>query len=439
VKGRALLALALLCAASIPSHAQIAQGFRYYNEGVECVLGYGLCILPVNPLSIAYGGTAGTTASVAINNLLPSQTGNSGDCLGTNGTAASWVSCGTGGSTIFQANATNLSSSSTVNFENSSATNGLTLTFANPSAGNVQLGITGWPTLVSGDCLTNNGTSLSWTTCGGASTTFQANGTGLSSSSTVNFESSAATNGLTLTFSNPSAGNVQLGLTGFPTLVSGDCLTNNGSALQWGTCGGSGSVTTTGSPASGELAEFSGASSITNGNLSGDVTTSGTLAATVVKVNGAAVPASATFLGSNSSSQLVSASITVADSVSGAGTSGSPLELSGDSSAPGDSYFYGTNSSGTKGWQAGSTVLTGTTGSIGGGSLANGACATGTVTLSGVTTSMVIQVTPQTFPGAGFWPMGYVSATNTVTVEVCNATGSTGTPTASTYNVVALP
>lgn len=39
--------------------------------------------------------------------------------------------------------------------------------------------------------------------------------------------------------------------------------------------------------------------------LSGDVTTSGSNAASVVKVNGAAVPASATVLGSNSSSQLV--------------------------------------------------------------------------------------------------------------------------------------
>ncbi len=53
---------------------------------------------------------------------------------------------------------------------------------------------------------------LSWG--GGSSTTFQANGTPLTSSSTINFENSAATNGLTLTFSNPSAGNVQLGFTG---------------------------------------------------------------------------------------------------------------------------------------------------------------------------------------------------------------------------------
>lgn len=45
--------------------------------------------------------------------------------------------------------------------------------------------------------------------------------------------------------------------------------------------GGSGTVTTTGSPASGELVAFSGATSITTGNLSGAVTTSGTLATTL--------------------------------------------------------------------------------------------------------------------------------------------------------------
>lgn len=48
--------------------------------------------------------------------------------------------------------------------------------------------------------------------------------------------------------------------------------------------GGSGTVTTTGSPASGNLARFSGATSITNDNLSGDCTTSGTLATTCIGV-----------------------------------------------------------------------------------------------------------------------------------------------------------
>lgn len=48
---------------------------------------------------------------------------------------------------------------------------------------------------------------------------------------------------------------------------------------------GIGTVTTTGTPASGNLAAFSGASSVTNTDLTGDVTTSGTSATTLATVN----------------------------------------------------------------------------------------------------------------------------------------------------------
>ena len=61
-------------------------------------------------------------------------------------------------------------------------------------------------------------------------------------------------------------------------------------AFGCNTLGTGGTVTTTGTPASGNLAVFSGSLSITNGNLSGDVTTSGTLASTVVALNGTSVP-----------------------------------------------------------------------------------------------------------------------------------------------------
>ncbi len=53
----------------------------------------------------------------------------------------------------------------------------------------------------------------------------------------------------------------------------------------WTTPAGAGTVTTTGSPASGNLTKFTGATSISNGDLSGDLTTSGTLAATLATVN----------------------------------------------------------------------------------------------------------------------------------------------------------
>jgi hypothetical protein len=42
-------------------------------------------------LGVSAGGTGGTTASSGLNNLLPPQTGNAGNVLGTNGTNASWV------------------------------------------------------------------------------------------------------------------------------------------------------------------------------------------------------------------------------------------------------------------------------------------------------------------------------------------------------------
>ncbi len=58
--------------------------------------------------------------------------------------------------------------------------------------------------------------------------------------------------------------------------------------------GGTGTVTTTGSPASGNLTKFSGASSVTSGDLSGDCTTSGTLATSCGKTGGVAFAPSAT-------------------------------------------------------------------------------------------------------------------------------------------------
>ena len=94
------------------------------------------------------------------------------------------------------------------------------------------------------------------------------------------------------------------GLTGSPAitvssvtdtgLTAGNCVQASTGGLLTTTasaCGSSGgSVTATGTPASGNLTEFSGATSITNGNLSGDVTTSGTLATTVGKLENISLP-----------------------------------------------------------------------------------------------------------------------------------------------------
>jgi hypothetical protein len=78
-------------------------------------------------------------------------------------------------------------------------------------------------------------------------------------------------------------------------------------------------------------------------------------------------------------------------------------------------------------------VLTGTTGSIGGGALLAGACTSGTVSVTNATTSMVAAASPNTYPGDGVWWDAQVTASGTVTVKVCVAIALT--PTSSTYNV----
>lgn len=85
----------------------------------------------------------------------------------------------------------------------------------------------------------------------------------------------------------------------FPSISgSTQCLHVNSAGVLSGTgsdCGsGTGSVGTTGSPVNGNLTKFSASSTITNADLSGDCTTSGTLAVTCLKTNGMAFGTAAT-------------------------------------------------------------------------------------------------------------------------------------------------
>lgn len=104
------------------------------------------------------------------------------------------------------------------------------------------------------------------------------------------------------TFPTPTFGSVIFNPGATPSpLSNGQCwVANSGSQGLYCRINGftvgpfstsSGTVTTTGSPANGNLTKFSGSASITNGDLSGDVTTSGTTATTVGKVDGVAYPA----------------------------------------------------------------------------------------------------------------------------------------------------
>lgn len=87
-------------------------------------------------------------------------------------------------------------------------------------------------------------------------------------------------------------------------------------------------------------------------------------------------------------------------------------------------------------------VLTGTTAAIGGGVLVAGACASGTATVTGVTTGMGLQVTPASDPtpdtSHGLSIYGVRTGANTVTVYVCAIVAAT-TPASVAYNVRATP
>jgi hypothetical protein len=86
-----------------------------------------------------------------------------------------------------------------------------------------------------------------------------------------------------LSTSNITTNNVTIAKHGFTPILPNDAtkyLDGTGNyTVPPGT--GTGTVTTTGSPANGNLAKFSGASSITNADLTGDVTTAGTVATTL--------------------------------------------------------------------------------------------------------------------------------------------------------------
>lgn len=191
-----------------------------------------LSVLWAQPLTVADGGTGQSTAAGAFNALAPPTSpggliygtsantygnlllGSSGQCLQSNGATLVWGSCGTGSAAAFQVNGTGLLSSTTVNFENSAATNGLTLSFSNPSAGNVQLSLGGTLSVAGG----GTGTSSPAMTAGSNISI-----TGTWPNNTISFSG-------TLPVVNGGTGLTTVG-------TSGQCLTSNGTAMMWGSCG----------------------------------------------------------------------------------------------------------------------------------------------------------------------------------------------------------
>lgn len=96
-------------------------------------------------------------------------------------------------------------------------------------------------------------------------------------------------------------------------------------------------------------------------DTAGSLTGGGALASdlTLELVNDSASPGNSMLYGTNASgakgwyaqpSGSGGGTVSVIDSITGTGASGSPLMLVNDSASPGNSMLYGTNSSGTKGW-----------------------------------------------------------------------------------------
>jgi hypothetical protein len=97
----------------------------------------------------------------------------------------------------------------------------------------------------------------------------------------------------------------QFTLPGLPTSVTSpsnnQCLVFQSSTNTWvnGSCSAGGGVTITGSPVNGNLTFFTGAGTISSGNLSGDCQTSGTGVLTCTKANNVAFAPSATIDATN--------------------------------------------------------------------------------------------------------------------------------------------
>lgn len=104
-----------------------------------------------------------------------------------------------------------------------------------------------------------------------------------------------ATNANNLTSGTVAPGRLPLATNGAFGAVrpDGSTITISGGVITAVT-GGGGTVSTTGSPASGNLTVFSGAATITNGNISGDCVTTGTLAINCTKTGGVSFAPSAT-------------------------------------------------------------------------------------------------------------------------------------------------
>jgi len=202
-------------------------------------------------LAIASGGTGATTANGAVANLLPSQTGNSGKYLTTNGTTTSWATVAGGGSgSVSSVNADGGTTGLT--FTGGPITSSGTLTLSGTIA--IASGGTGATTAAaaitallpsqtgnSGKVLTSNGTTASWTSASsGSVTSVDVSGgtTGLTFSGGPVTSSGTVTMTGTLGLANggtggTSAATARTAILPSQTSNNGKILVTNGTDVSW--------------------------------------------------------------------------------------------------------------------------------------------------------------------------------------------------------------
>lgn len=198
-----------------------------------------------------------------------------------------------------------------------------------------------------------------------------------------------------------------------------------------------------------------GGSPMTGTELSGDVTTSGSNAATVKGTNGATLPVSATVVGTNSSGQVVSASsATLSNNTTGnAATATTATNFSGSLAGdvtgtqaattvvkvngavvPATKTIVGTNSSGQIIDASSATLSNSTTGNA---ATATNATEIGGITVSGTPTTNYVP-TATSSSTATWQPASVGTPSGTLGNPLINNSGSTGYATSPLYVVVSV-
>jgi hypothetical protein len=263
-------------------------------------------------LDISSGGTGQTTASGAINALVPSQTGNNGKVLTTNGSSVAWTtaSAGTVTNVAVSGGTTGLNTSGGPITSSGTITLGGTLNIANGGTGATSASgainaLVPSQSGNNGKVLTTNGTSVSWgLSSAGTVTSITVSGgtTGLTTSGGPITSSGTITLAGTLAVANGGTGQTT-GNAAFNALApnqagnSGKVLTTDGTNTSWTTAsagtvtsvavsGGTTGITVTGSPvtSSGTMT-LGGTLAVANGGT-GQTTTTGAINALVPSQTG---------------------------------------------------------------------------------------------------------------------------------------------------------